>query len=258
MTASALPAWSHKLQTNQGQDVDFGLLLTAEQWATAASGPSAWSHNLQTNQGQDVDLGLLLPAEELAVTASGPPAWSHNVQTNQVQGHHAATNPVLDFTYSSNFQPQSGTNISPVITDSISPPADHVGDEYKGKNHSSCNSTSKTTRSRAREIPQNCPTCHKSFFRRHDLNKHIKTHNRSISCKFLTCTSKFYRIRDAKRHELSCGENTDVVRRRDFKCTFEGCGYAVKGFAREDNCKRHIRMVHGGFDDHEPGSAGRN
>lgn len=75
--------------------------------------------------------------------------------------------------------------------------------------------------------------------------KHVKTHDRILKCKILGCTSGgFYRLQDVKRHMSSC--HKDVGESSKFYCPVEECKYATKGFPREDNRKRHIRVQHQG------------
>lgn len=74
-------------------------------------------------------------------------------------------------------------------------------------------------------------------------SKHVKTHDRRFRCEIQGCTSDgFYRRQDVKRHMSSC--HKDVGESSKFYCTVQECEYAAKGFPREDNCKRHIRIQH--------------
>ena len=91
-----------------------------------------------------------------------------------------------------------------------------------------------------------CPTCTKSFLHRHDLNKHVKTHNRSFLCAIVDCKSHgFYRQQDLDRHTASCHRDAPRTTLTKSYCTVLTCEYATKGFARKDNWLRHMRLRHG-------------
>lgn len=91
-----------------------------------------------------------------------------------------------------------------------------------------------------------CPRrpCAKTFPRQCDLTKHLKTHNREFKCEVPGCRSQgYYRMQDLIRHKSSCHGAFDVGGK--VFCKYQDCEYATRGFARNDNCHRHMRLKHG-------------
>lgn len=89
-----------------------------------------------------------------------------------------------------------------------------------------------------------CGECPKQFSRKSELHKHVKTHSRDFPCPISTCNRSFYRARDVERH-VSTRHSTKEEKNKYF-CKFGDCDYATKGFSRNDNLTRHVRLQHGG------------
>ncbi|KAF2180403.1 hypothetical protein K469DRAFT_753391 [Zopfia rhizophila CBS 207.26] len=82
---------------------------------------------------------------------------------------------------------------------------------------------------------------------RHPLQPRARPHK----CIVQGCSSAFRYRKDLRRHERgrhralrlasgSVGEEEEL-----FYCPVGGCDYSLRGFTRKDNCRRHIRNVHG-------------
>ena len=88
-----------------------------------------------------------------------------------------------------------------------------------------------------------CPECRspKVFHRRCDLNKHLKTHSKHLSCEYATqgCLKKFSTQKDMKRH-------ADSVHRgkKDYRCEICIQQGADGMFSRKDNLRDHQKRVH--------------
>ena len=76
------------------------------------------------------------------------------------------------------------------------------------------------------------------------ISKHVKTHSRDFPCPISTCNRSFYRARDVERH-VSTRHSTKEEKNNYF-CKFRHCEYASKGFSRNDNLMRHVRLQHRG------------
>ncbi|EWC46171.1 hypothetical protein DRE_04549 [Drechslerella stenobrocha 248] len=75
-----------------------------------------------------------------------------------------------------------------------------------------------------------CPNCHQTFTRHHNLKSHLLTHSHEKPFQCITCQSRFRRLHDLKRHQkLHTGERPHVC---------ESCG---RKFARADALARHNR-----------------
>ncbi|KAJ6262383.1 C2H2 finger domain transcription factor crzA [Drechslerella dactyloides] len=75
-----------------------------------------------------------------------------------------------------------------------------------------------------------CPNCHQTFTRHHNLKSHLLTHSHEKPFQCITCQSRFRRLHDLKRHQkLHTGERPHVC---------DSCG---RRFARADALARHNR-----------------
>ncbi|KAF3906336.1 hypothetical protein ABW20_dc0103884 [Dactylellina cionopaga] len=75
-----------------------------------------------------------------------------------------------------------------------------------------------------------CPNCHQTFTRHHNLKSHLLTHSHEKPFQCVTCQSRFRRLHDLKRHQkLHTGERNHVC---------DSCG---RRFARADALARHNR-----------------
>ncbi|XP_049821625.1 zinc finger protein 729-like [Aethina tumida] len=88
-------------------------------------------------------------------------------------------------------------------------------------------STSKDASSSPRK-PMSCEHCHKTFYHRGDLNKHLRTHTKEKPYECRQCKKKFAHTSNLLRHNLL---HTGV---RPFVC--ELCG---KSFSRKDKLEEH-------------------
>ncbi|KAH6722954.1 hypothetical protein BKA61DRAFT_565607 [Leptodontidium sp. MPI-SDFR-AT-0119] len=146
--------------------------------------------------------------------------------------------------------PQYGTNMSLLsyIDPSLTPPWTDPSTSNSSPSatssrmsfSASSTSTPKTTFSSASEESFACHFCAQTFAQKCLLNRHINTHTKPYVCSFDGCTARRATNRDLKRH-MVCH---DPVSAPAFLCTERGCEYAVKGFKRKDNLKRHMENVH--------------
>ncbi|KAG4435310.1 hypothetical protein IFR05_009199 [Cadophora sp. M221] len=104
----------------------------------------------------------------------------------------------------------------------------------------SSTSTPKTTPSSASGESFACHFCAQTFAQKCLLNRHTNTHTKPYVCSFDGCTARRATNRDLQRH-LVCH---DPISAPAFLCTERGCEYAVKGFKRKDNLKRHMENIH--------------
>ncbi|KAK0119569.1 hypothetical protein ONS95_011009 [Cadophora gregata] len=88
-----------------------------------------------------------------------------------------------------------------------------------------------------------CHFCAQTFAQKCLLNRHINTHTKPYKCSFPDCIERRATNRDLKRHM----DVHDPVSAPAFLCTDQGCMYAVKGFKRKDNLKRHVENIHPGL-----------
>ncbi|KAG4418652.1 hypothetical protein IFR04_008188 [Cadophora malorum] len=104
----------------------------------------------------------------------------------------------------------------------------------------SSTSTPSDAPSSASEGSFTCNFCAQTFAQRCLLNRHINTHTKPYRCRFGDCTERRATNRDLKRH---MGVH-DPVSAPAYLCQEQGCMYAVKGFKRKDNLKRHMENIH--------------
>lgn len=105
---------------------------------------------------------------------------------------------------------------------------------------SSTSSPSSAPSSTTSEGSFGCSECAQTFAKKCLLNRHINTHTRPYRCPFRSCTERRATNRDLKRHMVV----HDPVSAPAYLCTEQGCMYAVKGFKRKDNLKRHMENIH--------------
>ena len=128
---------------------------------------------------------------------------------------------------SDGISPQSERLTTPATTPDCSPP--------------SCPSPPAESRSAPHRFI--CPECRnpKVFRRRCDLNKHLKTHSKHLSCEYAQhgCPKKFSTQKDMKRH-------ADSVHRgkKDFRCELCIQQGADGMFSGKDNLRDHQKRVH--------------
>ncbi|KAH7395841.1 hypothetical protein BKA64DRAFT_754804 [Cadophora sp. MPI-SDFR-AT-0126] len=88
--------------------------------------------------------------------------------------------------------------------------------------------------------------CDKVFSTKVDLNHHLRYHIKRFQCPHCSLKQATKRLLDRhinERHSLT----------EKYYCSFEGCPRSIGGasgngarhFTREDNCKRHMRKIHG-------------
>lgn len=86
-----------------------------------------------------------------------------------------------------------------------------------------------------------CHMCNKHYARHCDLNKHLKTHNRSFKCPVEGCrynTFGWPTEKELERHHNDKHSTAPKV----FSCWYQPCNYTSK---RESNCKQHMEKAHG-------------
>ena len=85
-----------------------------------------------------------------------------------------------------------------------------------------------------------CDTCHKTFGRLCDLNKHAKSHSRPYKCQVVSCKYHEHGWPTAKELERHVNDKHSLSP-RTFACLYHPCGYRSK---RESNCKQHMEKAH--------------
>ncbi|KAH6708859.1 hypothetical protein BKA61DRAFT_678725 [Leptodontidium sp. MPI-SDFR-AT-0119] len=85
-----------------------------------------------------------------------------------------------------------------------------------------------------------CRVCGQSFAKRGLLNRHTNQHTKPYKCSFRDCHKSLATRRDLQRH-MDVHNGMSAPR---YVCPERGCEYAVKGFKRKDNLKRHLKNVH--------------
>jgi hypothetical protein len=117
-------------------------------------------------------------------------------------------------------------------------------------NASTLSSFPNRTKSSHSPPPENiCRHCNASFRRPCDLQKHTRYHVKPISC--ADCTHSFGTRRDLIRHQKAV--HKDVYQAERWVCMHEECVGKGFVFGRKDNLGRHVRMVHGVYEDDSDG-----
>lgn len=86
-----------------------------------------------------------------------------------------------------------------------------------------------------------CHMCNKHYSRHCDLNKHLKTHNRSFKCPVEGCRYNSFgwpTEKELERHHNDKHSTAPKV----YSCWYQPCNYTSK---RESNCKQHMEKTHG-------------
>lgn len=102
----------------------------------------------------------------------------------------------------------------------------------------------KVTKSRVKPSKKHeCPTCHKQFRGRSELQNHIRTHTgeKPLKCSYEGCTKRYAHSSNLRAHERT---HAGV---KPYACHYDGCG---KKFAHSVSLKEHIWM-HAGFQPYE-------
>ncbi|KAF4980143.1 hypothetical protein FZEAL_3762 [Fusarium zealandicum] len=100
--------------------------------------------------------------------------------------------------------------------------------------------------SAAQEASQyQCPECNRACRDKREYTKHMKTHNKPVSCQAdMTCTVKKAEERDMDRHYRAAHKEyaaTKGIMTEDQMCGFQGC---PSKFTRYDNLQKHWKKYH--------------
>ncbi|PVH81611.1 hypothetical protein DL98DRAFT_623639 [Cadophora sp. DSE1049] len=97
------------------------------------------------------------------------------------------------------------------------------------------------------DVPQlTCKYCHRSFSKPHQLNRHLKSHERPFKCLLPGCPSRGFQYRkDLTRHVQEQHPEQSQGSAREFFCPHKWCKYSQetgkKRFARADQLARHMK-----------------
>lgn len=95
-----------------------------------------------------------------------------------------------------------------------------------------------------------CHMCNKHYSRHCDLNKHVKTHNRSFKCPVEGCRYSSFGWPTEKELDRHLNDKHSVAP-TVFSCLYQPCTYTSK---RESNCKQHMEKAHGWVYIRRPGN----
>jgi hypothetical protein len=86
-----------------------------------------------------------------------------------------------------------------------------------------------------------CDKCFKSYPKRWQLNRHLKTHEKPFRCNSSGCNAAFALRKDHRRHmkqvHRGFASEEDIL-----KCLFQTCPFSS---TRRDTLKKHLQGVHG-------------
>ncbi|KAI5467468.1 hypothetical protein BGZ63DRAFT_28207 [Mariannaea sp. PMI_226] len=137
-----------------------------------------------------------------------------------------------------NFPPEDGGDFE--FPQAFSPPQDHATSSYyPGYNNEDAQNDSVAPE------PYGCPKegCERTYRRRTELNKHIKTHDKPVTCQAPPyCEFRCAEQRDMNRHyKAHHGKFADTLKISKEPST---CPVCLQTFSRSDNLTKHMGIYH--------------